>query len=1337
MGWSNMKRWLVFVVACACGPWPGQGADWPTFAHDSQRSYVTDEALKPPLHLQWVYDAPAPPAAGWSLPVNGYGARKNKSNVSYDDSHPAILVGDSVYFCSSAENCVHAVAAESGEIRWTFFTDAAPRLAPTFWRGKLFFGADDGRVYCLDAEDGSVVWTHNAAPTAETMLGYGRFSSVWPIRTGVMIDEGVAYFTAGLFPSEGVYLYAVDPQDGRVLWRQGVGRLAGGGSLAPQGYMLATRDSIFVTSRVAPSRFNKRDGRFIPFATPFPNRPKAHEYRFYNGGDYAQIWDGRHIIFGRACLLSYDPDEEWTNRYRKTERGQLRFQWFNARQTVLRDGIAYFAMDDHLLAIDQDRLPAVSEAEIREFEEVYKRLRVANRLDRMAEYERIVAAHGEEHSRAKELRQGSLRYSQAAWDKWLAESPALFEKIRKQCRWMVPLDATESLILAGDVLYAGGENDVYAIDASGGKLLWQATTDSRVRSLAAANGRLTVSTVDGKVRCYAKSTSADETIHVRIAKRDPPFADGSRTKAARQLVDKLLERQQFPRGHALIVGGDGQLAYELARRTGLTIQLLVKEQHQLADLRTRLAGTGLYGHRITVRAADLTQLPFAPYLFNLAIDAKRVSGGASTTPTSELFRVTRPQGGIALIAGKKGNSSLEETLDALSESGAQVERNAGQVTVRRGELPGTQDWSHNYASPANTSCSEDQKVKGPFGILWYGEPGPRQRIDRHATGPMPLVVGGIMFTIGYDRAMAYDVYNGAKYWDRFIHGATRSNLPLATSNIVADETGLFIIVNNTECRHLDALTGETLRKFSTPSRDDESRPYWGWLAREQSLLCGSRAIPDARGVRPDKKHSDELFAVDLQSGEFQWQKRVGRVEHDGIAIGDGRLFYVDRVLSAEQREAARKTIPRDDDSVPSRKAIDRRGKPIEPDLRKLVALDSNTGKVLWELPFDASDITLDDNAILDGRSGVSCMVKDGVVVVHGTGSLGHPHRQFLAGEFARRAIYAFSSKDGGFLWGGRKGYRKRPIIAGDFIYAEPFAWHVKTGQPKTIVNPLSGEPQPLDFHRGYIGCSHLLASGAALFGNKNGIGYCNLDSTEGFSSFRGLSLACGLGATPANGVFVAPEGRSGCTCAGGGIHTSVALYPRTFARDWAGGVTGGIAAVKSLPVKHAFINLGAPGFREDEQSRLWVPYPTRNDNGFTGAWLPRYQHDASMFYYRSPDVVAVKGHELSWLLTSGYHGAKALAFRLQEKGQPEANYTITLYFAELEDVRPGQRLFDVSLQGKPVLSEFDVVAAAGDVRTSTTRVFHNIAVGELLTIALKSADDNKPPLLCAVAIEKE
>ena len=42
--------------------------------------------------------------------------------------------------------------------------------------------------------------------------------SRWPIRTGVLVLGDVAYFAAGMWPSEGIYLWALDAATGRRIW---------------------------------------------------------------------------------------------------------------------------------------------------------------------------------------------------------------------------------------------------------------------------------------------------------------------------------------------------------------------------------------------------------------------------------------------------------------------------------------------------------------------------------------------------------------------------------------------------------------------------------------------------------------------------------------------------------------------------------------------------------------------------------------------------------------------------------------------------------------------------------------------------------------------------------------------------------------------------------------------------------------------------------------------------------------------------------------------------------------------------------------------------------------
>ncbi len=1337
--------------------------------HDNQRTGVSEEALSPPLHPRWVFDSPHPPAKGWALPVSGYGARKNKPNAAYDDAFRVVAVGDRCYFSSSAENRVYALDAPTGAIRWTHFTDAAPRLAPAYWHGKLYVGADDGVFRCLDAATGKLLWKIVAAPRPDLVLGQGRLASLWPIRAAGIVDQGIAYFTAGLFPHNHVYLYAVNADDGTVLWQKQLDH-GGMGGYVPQGYVLSTDDSLFLTSRVAPSRWSRQDGSRIDFNTPFPAVRDAHQYRYYNGGTYAQIWMGNHVVYGRACILAYDPDRVLNDKWGRPRRGGLVFNWFNARQALFKDGMAYLATDDHVLAVEQSVLPEMAKQECREFEEAYKRLRIAEYLDHLEEHERLVQEHGENHWKVRQLESGPLKWGREGWQQWPAVSQAIFDKIERRCAWMTRIRATESLILAGSVIYAGGDDRVHALDATAGQVLWTFPTDSRVRGLTVAGGRLYVSTVDGKVRCLTREPAEQGPVVISPVAKRPPFeGDASRDSHA-QVAAQIVGQTNASSGYCLILaGGDGSLAANIARLTNLRVEALEPEVGNVSEARQRLAAAGLYGGRVCVRRGSLDRLPYAPYLFNLVIDQGSLRTGQPSAPLAEVLRVTKPHGGVALIAGPEGTlgtpldeaatpgtrpkttsrfrkgtvpSSLRENrgsvqlvvgqlptpLETLEQAGSAVSRVGDLWKITRASIPGARNWTHNYATAANTYSSGDPHVKGPFGVLWYGEPGPRRRIDRHATPPMPLVVDGIMFTIGYDRVMAYDVYNGVPYWEREMPGATRTHLPINTSNLAADSESLFVVIDGKECLRLAARTGETIDRYAAPA-DGDGPAAWAWIARDGDLLYGSRAEWDPGRRRSHEQRSGSVFALSVDSGKPVWTYHGRGIDHDGIAIGDGSIFLLDQGLTDGERDEALAAAVKDL-SVPDRPAVDRRGAPIPPDLRKLVALDASTGRILWQKPLDATDVTLDDTVVL-GRRGAACMVHDGVVVVHGLGSLGHPHREFLKGEFARRALYAFDAASGRYLWGGRKGYRKRPVVVGGHVYAEPFAWHLKTGRVKTIANPLSRRPQPLDFHRGYIGCGHLMASGAALFGAKGGIACWNLDDPCGFTPFAGMALACGLCATPAGGVLVIPEGRSGCTC-DTPIYTSIALYPSRDHGAWGIGFAGGRAETAPLPVKQVSVNLGAPGFRQDDQENLWIPYPARVDAGLLGDWLPAYQHDESMCY-RLPELhTTIVGTDAPWIYTSGYAHDKPLRFRMARDGDPPAEYTVTLYFAEPQEIQPGERLFCVYLQGKLVLEDFDVVKAAGGPRRAVTRRFEDVRVGAELEIRLERSTEAtaKPPVLC-------
>jgi hypothetical protein len=111
------------------------------------------------------------------------------------------------------------------------------------------------------------------------------------------------------------------------------------------------------------------------------------------------------------------------------------------------------------------------------------------------------------------------------------------------------------------------------------------------------------------------------------------------------------------------------------------------------------------------------------------------------------------------------------------------------------------------------------------------------------------------------------------------------------------------------------------------------------------------------------------------------------------------------------------------------------------------------------------------------------------------------------------------------------------------------------------------------------------------------------------------------------------------------------------------------------------------------------------------------------WFRRHSSQVSGAGHP--WVAASGAKGLSALEIRLADKGAAPRKYTIALHFLEPDDVQPGERLFDVSLQGKPVIESLDVAREAGGKNRSLVRIFTGVEVREHLSIDLAWTPESK------------
>ena len=133
--------------------------DWPTYQHDAERSGITSERVPLPLVPCWVFQPRHAPEPAWGPPKSGpvEGILELPRN-RFDDA-PQVAVGSGrLYFGSSVDGKVYCLDASTGRVLWTRFTGGPVRLAPMVREGRVYAGSDDGYGYCLDARTGQLVW---------------------------------------------------------------------------------------------------------------------------------------------------------------------------------------------------------------------------------------------------------------------------------------------------------------------------------------------------------------------------------------------------------------------------------------------------------------------------------------------------------------------------------------------------------------------------------------------------------------------------------------------------------------------------------------------------------------------------------------------------------------------------------------------------------------------------------------------------------------------------------------------------------------------------------------------------------------------------------------------------------------------------------------------------------------------------------------------------------------------------------------------------------------------------------------------------------------------------
>jgi len=193
-------------------------AAWPMQRHDAGRAGSTEEQIEAAkLAESWSLNM-AVPRTAWpkSARWDAYNLISNLLSARiWDACYQACSDGRMLFMSSSTEDAVIAVDLASGKERWRFTCGGPVRIAPTFENGRLFFGSDDGFVYCIAASDGKQVWAMSPSPEARRVIHNERVISPSPVRTGVVVREGTAYFGCGLTTLDKGWACAVDAASGK------------------------------------------------------------------------------------------------------------------------------------------------------------------------------------------------------------------------------------------------------------------------------------------------------------------------------------------------------------------------------------------------------------------------------------------------------------------------------------------------------------------------------------------------------------------------------------------------------------------------------------------------------------------------------------------------------------------------------------------------------------------------------------------------------------------------------------------------------------------------------------------------------------------------------------------------------------------------------------------------------------------------------------------------------------------------------------------------------------------------------------------------------------------
>ncbi|MBJ6368961.1 outer membrane protein assembly factor BamB family protein [Snuella sedimenti] len=1111
--------------------------DWPQFKKDNYRSANAAIQLDlASLGEDWQYTAPQMPVPAWYGPAKEDTYARSgplPSMRDYDLSYYPIVVGNKLYYGSTADNAIHCLDSKTGKELWTFTTGGPIRVAPVFYQGKLLFGSDDGYAYCIKATSGKLVWKYSpVAEQPKKVINNNALISFWPIRTGVLIEDNIAYFGASLLPWKDSYFCAVNVKTGKP---QGTGTyIKTYENLTLEGAMASTGSKIIQPQgRISPIFFDKNTGEskgqlagtggcFV-LVTPeknivHPNNTRAKgiaetlgefasvaERKDKKNADYMSFKDGKEMVVSGD--FSYILTDNSISAYdRKTKKVVWLKRNYKAHRIVISGDVLYVGATDKVYAVSTKNGFPLWVAPVKGA--VYA-LTVADNA--------LFASTGEGHIYC--FRSGKGENSLLAEN---ANKPANVDEVIKK----EEEPETVNLELeAGPFVTTIGPNSVEIAfvtkDAINCEINWG--DDSGKKRInekkTTKNHRIVINDVRKDfiyeyqiIAGDSKSAYYEFDNFFNYESHDEPVNDNSEKSA---LVKEIETLKDFKKGIAVVFGTKNkEKALEIASVTGIKVMLFDTSESDVQKLREEIQATGIYGSKIAVHHVnDLSHLPITSDIANIVLVNK-----TSGCEADEVIRIVKPEG-YALL--DKTASNFDNWLSKATNMWQVTYINEeGYGKLRKAPYETAGKWTHQYGL-ADNSAFGGESLWGSTGtddfeIQWMGRPGPRFQTDRSGRKPSPLAVDGKMFVQGRERIVAVDAYNGNVLWSKELPGLNRMNIHRDCSNWVADDDFVYAAIKqnlikiNNKNGAIDAIIPVEQGNQANIVND------WGYVSVKNNLVVGS-ATPKASaytnyyggdgwydsqsGPLSDKVVSYNIFAKDKNTLKPVWiyEKPSSFIINSTITISGNTMSFV------ESRNKRFK-LSKDNRADPS----------IFNDLY-MVSLNVVSGKINWEKPINTA-------------SGVTTYFMAG----------GSDFNVLLASAAGKYYIYNYSTTTGDLVWnkeqnwfsGDHGGHLSKPAIVNNRLIVKPAMYQLDTGD-------LLKEEVPKAGH----GCASYALSEQSAFYRGGSVTQFNFETNK-FSQWERLRPDCWISTIPAQGLVLSPEAGGGCSC-GNWLETSMVFTPKS------------------------------------------------------------------------------------------------------------------------------------------------------------------------------------------------